>query len=95
MDINEDLEIALAYIKSAQEDFKNLPEASAINLLLTALEPIEEKYIDWCAEQDEYEDVPEGTTHKSKSGVSMEFYIESLDWHQVSRELQKLKKNNA
>ena len=52
------------------------------------IQALDERYKDWCKEQDEDAGDLEGTCYAE--GTSMEFYIESDDWHNISVQLRKI-----
>lgn len=86
--IKEQLEFANSYINKALNLLEEAPEADALVSLLLRCRALDEYYKQWCNDLDNlYGDEP-GTAYKE--GTSMEFYIESSDWHALSLELRKL-----
>ena len=75
-------------IEAAIETLEENPEIDAISEILDACSRIDAYYREWCKELDDYDCAPKGTNYKD--GVNMEFYIEGLWWHDVSRALRKL-----
>lgn len=74
----------------AEAELAEVPEKEAIVTLLNACANIEEHYKDWCKLTDSDFDLSEGETYRD--GTSMEFYIESSWWHEVSLALRALNK---
>jgi len=60
---------------------------------INACEEIEEYYKEWCIENDESNGLPTGTSYKE--GSNIEFYIEAMSWHKVSKALHELVCNRA
>jgi len=91
MSIKQDIEIAQAYLKKVKRGIEDTPNLEALNELMEALIPIELHYRDnFCAGCDrDFGDEP-GSAYEE--GISMEYYIESSWWHDVSLALRKLGK---
>ncbi len=88
MTIVNDLEDAQRLIEIALRDLKDTPEKVAIANLIEACMMLEENYKEFCTacDQDFYD--KEGTTYRD--GISLEFYIESSLWHNVSKALREI-----
>lgn len=93
MEINERLIFAKNYIDAALKDLNEAPEKSAIAELLYLLKGLDTYYKEWCAEHDETVGDDEGTTYEH--GVSLEFYLEADDMHDLSLALRKLENENG
>ena len=93
MKIEDRLEYAKNYIDAALKDLEESPEKSAIAELLNTIKSVDGYYKEWCAEFDDEHGDPEGSTYEH--GVSIEFYIEAEDWHDISLALRKLEKGNG
>lgn len=83
------LEGAIRFIQQGIEEIEKAPQMNAILGLIEACQHIEERYEQFCVEQDEDAGDESGTTYKY--GVSLEFYIEADDWHRISLQLRKLR----
>jgi len=86
--ITNKLNMAKNLINNAIEEIKNAPEKESIIELIASCQALDVYYKEWCKEQDEDTGDPVGTCYKE--GTSMEFYIESDDWHNISIQLRKL-----
>ncbi len=88
MTIVNDLEEAQTYIEFALREIKATPEKADMADLIEACMKLEEHYEEFCkgCDQDFYEE--EGTTYRN--GISLEFYIESSLWHNVSKALREI-----
>ena len=73
-------------------DLKAAPDRTDIIELLEACEQCDEKYRNLCFEFDERDGVAPGTNY-NEGGLSIEFYIEALDWEDISKALRKLRKS--
>lgn len=84
------LERCKLHIEQVIEDLNAVPSDKVlIAELLDALAPLEERYEDFCQGCDEDFGEAPGTTYQD--GTSMEFYIESNDWHRISLVLRKIR----
>jgi len=86
--ITNKLNRAKNLINNAIEQIKSAPEKEAVVELIEACQALDVQYKEWCKEQDEDTGEPNGTCYNE--GTSMEFYIESDDWHNISLQLRKL-----
>jgi len=85
-----DLVRARRLIEDVEEKLKEAPELEAIVELLDAVEKLDNNYRDcFCHDCDLNWGEEPGTTYEG--GTSMEFYIESDWWHDVSMALRKLR----
>lgn len=89
-EIERQLEIIKYEADLIKESLNKTPEKAYIADLLKACTALDNYYKQWCDEGDEDCGDAKGTTYNSKGGISMEFYIEASDWHQVSLALRKL-----
>jgi hypothetical protein len=85
MTIDENLDTARITLNNAIELLKAAPERSAISDLIMACEVIDAQYKQMC------EDTYQSGKDAYENGVSIEFYIEAEDWHEVSLALRKLR----
>lgn len=89
-DVVDKLERSRNIIDRVVEELKTSPEKCAIVDLLKACEVIDAYYRkEYCDTSDEDYGEPIGTAYKH--GISLEFYIESSWWHDVSVQLRKLR----
>lgn len=93
MEIKERLTFAKKYIDAALKDLEETPEKNNIAELLYLLKGLDAYYKEWCSEHDEEVGDPEGTTYEH--GVSLEFYFEADDMHDISLALRKLENGNG
>lgn len=93
MEINERLIFAKNYIDAALKDLNEAPEKNDIAELLYLLKELDAYYKEWCTEHDEETGEDEGTTYEH--GVSLEFYLEAEDMHDISLALRKLENGNG
>ena len=89
--ISNKLALAKSYIEQAEADLSAVPEKEAIHKLIQTCELLDERYKEFCAEFDEDDGLGEGTTYNNESSMSIEFYIEAADWHEISKALRELK----
>ena len=89
MSIKDNIEYAERYLAKAKEDIEKNPDIDTLSELLDALFVIENYYRDrFCPECDEDFGEDNGTTYEE--GISLEFYIEAVWWHDVSKAIRKL-----
>ncbi len=89
MSYEDDLVDAKNIIGNAIKAIKENPKQPAIADLLDALEVIDEHYRDFCVGCDADFDEKPGYTYKH--GISLEYYIESSWWHDVSKALRVIR----
>lgn len=91
MTIKDKLNYARTQITSAIKDLTEAETIGDISSLIRACQQLDEQYEEMCDDWDiQHGDEP-GTTYKT--GLNIEFYIEGLDWHDVSLALRKLSKS--
>ena len=88
--ISSDVHSAKAYLERAANDLDAEKSIGAIPDILRALLMFDETYKEWCTR---YNSVDEAID-TWENGTSMEFYIESSDWHDVSVALREWKAAN-
>lgn len=88
MSIKDNIENAERQLQFAKQALDETPNLEAISELLDALIPVELYYkYRYCMGYDlDYQE--EGTAYEE--GTSMEFYIESSWWHDISKALRKI-----
>lgn len=59
-----------------------------ISDLINLVRKLNVQYFDWCMEMDDEFGEPHGTTYEN--GVSLEYYIEAKDMHELSKLVRKL-----
>jgi len=91
--IVNNLETAQKYIAQALTDIKENPEQDALVNLLDAIQALEWHYQDFCEGCDVEFDEEKGTTYRK--GISLEFYIESSLWHDVSKAFRLIRKQET
>lgn len=75
-------------IESIIDDFSKTPEKTATHELIRFVSKLNADYLDWCLEMDDQFDQPHGTTYED--GISLEYYIEASDMHELSKIIRKL-----
>ncbi len=88
METKAKLVMASQLLNSVLDDFKDAPEKIAIVELINAVRRLNVKYFDWCTEIDDENGEPHGTTYEN--GISLEYYIEADEMHNLSKILRKL-----
>ena len=89
MSLRNKLDTAEACIQSAKEELDRVSNLEAIAKLMEAIRPVDRYYKnDFCKELDKDYGEPEGTTYKD--GISLEFYVEAADWHNISLAFREL-----
>ena len=86
--ISNKLNTAKRNIDAALELLAKTPEKNAILTLIEACRAVDERYQEFCEEQDDAYGQPIGTTYQE--GINLEFYIESDAWHTISCALREL-----
>ena len=69
-------------------ELQNAPEKSDIAELVDACKRVDAYYEAWCEDNDFQRGHEPGTTYRD--GISLEFYIEAEDWHQISLALRAI-----
>lgn len=87
--VDDKLQFCEVTIRAIRADLKVIPEKMAIHDLLEACQKLDEKYKEFCASFDTDDKLEPGTTYK-EGGLSIEFYIEADDWHEISEALRKI-----
>ena len=86
------LELIRNYANESIKEIRNAPEKAILSELMKALYQLDTHYKDYCEECDEDYGYEKGTHYRED--MNMKWYIEGLQWHEVSlllRELKKLK----
>jgi len=90
MSITNNLQIAKSHLLFALKELETNPKQDSISELLDAIEVIEENYRDrFCPNCNSDFDEKKGDTYEN--GISLEFYIESAQWHDISKAFRKLR----
>lgn len=87
--IKYDLKKAKQYLDNVIVKLDEAPEKIEIAELIAACQKLDNYYADFCEEIDEEYGDEKGTAYKN--GFSLEFYIESDNWHEISLALRRLK----
>lgn len=81
---------AISALQHIKKDIESIPDETSFREMRNVLDLWDYRYKLWCSEMDEEYGEEEGTHYNSEDGLSLEYYVEADEVHELLKAYKQL-----